>query len=853
MTTLEAPPPPVVDDEVPSPAPVRLAGTARAWAWFAERRWPTFVVFAVLGLAATATSSPGAYIGDSRYEIYANPARRLAKGFAIWDASRGLGRVREDLWVGVNAPLALLRVVGLDAAWTERVWHALLLALVATGVVAVLSLFRPRLGPEHLVAGFSAAFGVYSLAFLTPFSDIYLQFALAPWLLVVFTRGVTDPRPWRWAAAFALLVALPGNVDVPGLVLAAVPLLPLAVYLVLVERRVRLGHLFGWVARAGALTVLVSAAVLAKLYLASGIFGQRLNDTEAVDVSFRASSWTESWRGLGNWLSYFRDGAQLLKPQGGVYFSSALVVLCTLVPAMVALAYVWLSRWRPRLLFALMALTSLVLLVGAYPLANPSPAGSRLLTALKDVALLGAFRNVYKAGPGLVIGVSILFGCGAAAAVRRLRGRSPGGAVVVATVVVVVLAVNALPFWTGSVYNPNQRLDGVPAYWSDATAWLDAQPGDERVLVAPMTSRSRYRWGWVGDDILDSMLARPHAVATGVPLSTPQAANLLEQVSMGLSDPAYQPGSLAPVLRRLGVRYVLLRNDLDWQALGRPRPAAFDGLRNDPDLVPAASFGAPGTNTVDPTDRSDVAVRERALPPVEVLELRDPGPPDGVRVTDGRPPAVVSGDGAAWPELASLGALDGDRPVVYSGALEPSELQDLLRQGAPLYITDTNRRRLRVLLGYEPDSSATLAEGQNLDRVPQSLFGRPGSQSVAWYPDAETIYESGVPVRSASGSTPWNRPANAFDGNPATEWKVTQSEVQTAGPTLHVDLRPTPTHGARPSIRRSAAWASTSVPSPSCGCGSPTARRSSSPATTRSPRRANLARCASRRRSTPGR
>ena len=45
-------------------------------------------------------------------------------------------------------------------------------------------------------------------------------------------------------------------------------------------------------------------------------------DTEAADISFRASSWTESIRGLGNWLSYYRDAGQLLKPQGALYFSN---------------------------------------------------------------------------------------------------------------------------------------------------------------------------------------------------------------------------------------------------------------------------------------------------------------------------------------------------------------------------------------------------------------------------------------------------------------------------------------------------------------------------------------------------
>ncbi len=149
---------------------------------------------------------------------------------------------------------------------------------------------------------------------------------------------------------------------------------------------------------------------------------------------------------------------------------------------------------------------------------------------------------------------------------------------------------------------------------------------------------------------------------------------------------------------------------------------------------------------------------------------------------------MVAGDGAAWTELAEAGQLADSTPIQYSGTLDPTELQSLLQRGAPLTITDTNRRRLRVLLGYEPDYSHTLAENQDIDnRLTQSLFSRPSTQSVAWYPDGATIGISGA-ARGASGSTPWYRPANAFDRDPATEWSAGRTDA--LGRTFLVQLRP---------------------------------------------------------------
>ncbi|MCX7621892.1 MAG: DUF3367 domain-containing protein, partial [Acidimicrobiales bacterium] len=744
-------------------------------------------MFVVLATCSTLLNSPGRYIGDSRFEQFFNPARRLAKSLTIWDPSRGLGRVREDFWPGTTLPMAVLRSVGFSPTTTEHLWHALLLSLVGVGMVQMLRLFRPRLGIEHIFAGLSAMFGAYSATFLTPFSNLYFQFAVAPWLIVAFYRGLHSDRPWRWAAAFAVLVFLPGDVDTPGLIYNMVPLAAVAIYVLLVERSVTVQRTLGWLVRAGILTLAVNAAVLVKIYIGAANFGQRLNDTESAEVSFLTSSWPESLRGLGNWLSYYRDEGALLKPQGAAYFNNWLVVVCTFVPPLMALLVMWLSRWRPRILFAGMALGSLVVLVGAYPLNEASPLGNWIYRAFADIPFFMAFRNTYKIGSGLTIGVSALFGYGVAAAYRRVRRLDRHLALLPVGLAAVAILGAGFPFWTGKLYNPTQQFSQIPSYWDQALDWLDTQPGDGRVLILPPTSRARYRWGWVGDDIFDALLARPHATATGVPLSTPYAANLLEVMSFGSADPGYEQGTLAPIMRRLGFRYVLIRNDLDWRSVDRPRPASYKGIRGDKDLRRVATFGRVGENVTDPSDTSKEADQERSLPPVEIYELTQPGP-TGVRIVGNQRPLLVSGDGWAYPELAAAGLLDDDgTPVVYTGALANDSIEDELGADTGLVVTDTNRRRLRVMLSYEPDYSHTLAEGQVLDRTPQELFPlAPGSQSVAWFKDA-TVESVTGPPRTVNGSQPWNRPANAFDGDLNTAFVLKRGEID--GRIFRVSLR----------------------------------------------------------------
>lgn len=758
----------------------RSAGSRwrRAWRWYGDRLWPTVVLFSVLAVTATLTNSPGRYIGDNRFEQYFNPARRAAKTLSIWDASRGLGRVREDFWPGTTIPMAAFRALGASPILTEHLWHALVLVIAGIGMVQVLRIFRPRIGAEHLLAGVVMSFGAFSASFLTPFSNLYFQYALAPWFVWVFYKGLHSEHSWRWAAGLALLVLAPGNVDTPGLIYNLMPLIAVSIYAVLVERSIRFRHLVGFVARAAPLALMANAAVLVKVYQGAATYGQRLNDTEAADISFRASSWTESIRGLGNWLSYYRDSGRLLKPQGELYFSNWFVILCTFVAPVIALAVIWLSRWRPRIMFGMMALTSLVVLVGAYPLNEPSPLGGQVYKAFNNVTAFFVFRNTYKAGAGLVMGVAALFGCGAVAIVRRLWNRRPTRslALVPAGLVVVAIVVTAFPFWTNNLYNPSQQSGDLPAYWTSAFEYLDEQPDGARVLIVPETSRSRYRWGWVGDDIFDALLARPHAVATGVMLSTPLAANLLEAASNEAANPAYKAGTLAPILRRLGISRVILRNDLDWKSLNRPRPASYQGFRDDPDFRRASAFGAAGENTVAPDDTSTEADIEKKLPPVEIWELKS-RVSDVVRVEAPQPSLLVSGDGAAWGPLATAGVLSGAGPVEYSGNVGEDRLRELIDGGSSIAVTDTNRRRLRVLLSYEPDYSHTLAEGQDLDRTTQTLFTGPGTQSVAWLPDAKTVEASGA-IRPVGGSQPWYRATNAVDGDKGTLWLMRRPEAR---------------------------------------------------------------------------
>lgn len=741
-------------------------------------------ILAVAAAVAVLTNSPGWYVADARFEQYWAPGQFLARHQWMWDGVRGLGRPAQFFSPVIGSFLFLLHELGASPALSERALHGTYLLIAGLGMVQVMRLFRPHVGPEHVLAALVFMFSPYTTQFLLP-SGLFLHYALSPWLLSAFVLGVRGPDRWRWAAVFALAVFAVGGLNTSALAYAALPLLPALLYLAIVERSLHWRAVASWASRAALLTLLISAATL--VYVRSNIAAgaENLATSELPTTVNRFSSWSETWRGLGNWLTYIRISTVPFRPEAGGYFSETWVIVATYIVPFVALAALWRSRWRPRLFFAAIAVLSLIVMVGLYPVDHLTPAGRLLRTAYDHSLLLQSFRNTYKAGSGLGIGIAGLSGIAIADATRWLgvasfRWIRP----VCFGLAALVIGVASFPFWTGQLYSRADRVKQVPEYWHAALDWLDARPEDGRVLVLPGSTRTRYRWGYVGDDIFDALLARPHLVRQSLSQGTAEAANLLVALDDAALSHSYTAGSIGPIARRLGVRWVLIRNDIAWETSNWPRPSALAGVRADPGLQRVASFGRRGENVTNPLDGRARALGEAELPPVEVYRVRDDRSPVQLRAS--LPPLLVSGDGDAWPRLANDGTLNTVGPVRYTAALSGAELRSLVPQHAPIVITDTNRRRVTQVTTSRNVISHTLAAGERLQREPRDLFHRAGSESVATFPDARRITAS----RYGSPSTPyqtWLRPSNAFDGDPDTAWLV--GGLRATGEWVRVDFK----------------------------------------------------------------
>ena len=720
--------------------------------------WPLALLLFAVAFGLLWMSASTRYVADLRFEAFAAPGRMLSSQLSLWIDSPGFGRVREG---GLPAPLLViggLRALGLGLGLTERIWHAGLLALAGVGAAALLRRYRPQIGGAHVIAALLFAFNPVTAGLLTP-SNLLLAYALSPWLCAFALDGVRGPSRWRPAAWFAVSFFVLGSTNPPAILYALLPALPLLVHEVFVARTARLSAVLTWGAAAAALCVAVGAAsAVAVPYSFAALVGS-IDATESpAGVNF-ASSWSETLRGMGFWLSYFRDSAGPWLPQTAAYLQSGPVVAASFLPAVVAAIGMWRSRWTPRWAFAAAVVLAGAFMVGTYPTSDPSPFGRLLLWVYRTLPGGSSLRNTYKAGPGLWIGIAIL----AAVALAEMAGTRAGRRRQLAGMVAVAVVMGAsVSFWRGDAHHPDQQLAAVPSYWRDAARFVDAHPAPGRAWIIPGSQATTYRWGSPGDDIFDALLHRDHVVRTWLPTGGAQVSNLLAELDDRIQTGRLAPEAVAPIARKLGISLIVIRNDLDWERSDTARPVTLDAIREAPGLSRVATFGQVGQNVVEPGDERLAVLRELKLPPVEVYAVADPLPP--ARVEADGPPLIVAGDGAAWPALAARGWLD--RPLRYSGDLAAERAAELLaRPDARLVVTDTNRRRERLANGPTSNVSATLTAGAEAP----TLFSGPRTQTVVEYPDVRAIEASGYGT-ALRGLEPQFRPANAFDRDLATAW-----------------------------------------------------------------------------------
>lgn len=722
------------------------------------------------------TAAPGRILPDTKLDMALNPTGFLSRALHMWDPAVSLGQVQNQAY-GYFFPMGPFYSLGsllhLPPWIIQRLWLGLVLCTAFLGVVKLAEALRAGGPGTRLLAGFAYALAPRAQVLLGTNSSEFWPTAVLPWILLPL---VTVRSPRRAAALSALGVVACGGVNaVTELAVLVVPLL----YLLWYRRRL----LWWWLP----LTAAASFWWLAPTYLMGRYIFPFLPYTETAATTTSVTSLTNALRGLSQWTAHLPSGFSPWWPAGYTLATAPWLIAVTTLVAGLGLLGIRRSPQRPFLATCL--LLGLAVIVTGHP-------GSLLSGLFRDLldGPLAAFRNLHKFDALLRLPLALglaallpsqrllpslpLLARGRARAVRGLeraaRAVHPGGGPLLEAVrsrwralrrrgparaaAVALVILSAVPALTPGLGVPDAPR-GVPRSLQEAADWLNGRLSRESgaVLALPGQNFGQYLYGQMMDDPLQSLLEDRWAARTVTPGGSAGLARLMEALDERFAAGQGSAG-LAKVLARMGIRYLLIRNDVDRRVLDGAWPARLhDALAAMPEIRRAASFGEPvGAEFTDATGSLD-----QEYPPVEVYEVPRTAPVASVAA---REPLRVGGGPESLIALADLGLLDDGRPV-------------LVDDGASDVVTDTLRRREVSFSDLRGGSSPTMEAGQRYTgNAKVKDFTEPGweeHRSVAELSGikAVTASSSAADVTSVSSADSISRhPFAALDGDPSTQW-----------------------------------------------------------------------------------
>jgi arabinofuranan 3-O-arabinosyltransferase len=689
--------------------------------------------------------------------------------------------------IGYAVPMAPFYLAGQLAhvpVWlTERLWLSLIIAVGFGGLVKLADTLGIGSPTSRFLAGLVFALWPTFTIVLGSTSSAALPGMLAPWAVLPLTRAVRGPGGVVGPAARSGAVVLcMGGVNAAVTIDAL--LLP-GLFILTYARGRRLAGLAAcW---AAAVAMATAWWVLPLLVQGKYAFNFLPYVEQAVTTTGTMSA-AATLRGAGNWTAYLNLGTPWL-PAGWAMVSTPMAIIAGAIAAACGL-YGLAMRSMPGAIW--LRLSAGIAAAGALAgyggsLGGPfHPAVDHLLDGA-----LAPFRNVYKLEPVIAAALAL----GLAHAVATWLARSPGGRasrihrvyiMEARAVVGIVLIGLMLPYLGGRVLNPGS-FPAVPRYWYQAAAFLAARSPLNTALVVPADAHGDYLWGDPIDDPLVALATSPWAEDGLVPYGGAGSQILLNTAENAIES-GEQVSGLAGYLQRAGVRYVVVRNDLDPGQVGYTPPALVHQTLALSGYTRVAAFGPLiGGAQIEPRA---TRAQQAALPSYPAVEVyapagAGPGPPSPATTLPVSQTVLVNGGPDSLLQLTGQHLLGSGQPAIIAGDPWPASgvpgVSGVSRiRPAEWAVTDGQRRadtlfglvNFNVSYTYTATETNPVGAGQ-LGRAggpPRQLLPVPaaGHLTVAVLSGAASVTASSY--GSWIADTQQDDPVNAFDGNPATAW-----------------------------------------------------------------------------------
>jgi arabinofuranan 3-O-arabinosyltransferase len=709
-------------------------------------------------ILATAAFSvaPGKIVSDTKLDMPINPAGFLARALHLWDANEQFGQLQNQAYgyLFPMGPFYLLgKALGLAPWVTQRLWMSLVLCVAFLGVVKLAGALGIGTENGRMLAGFAYAVAPRAQELIAINSSEFLPTAVLPWILLPLVKGAREGSPRRAAALSALAIVCCGGINAAAeLAVLVVPL----IYLLTRAPGHRKWRLLGW--WAGCTAAACFWWVVPLLLMSRYVFSF-IDYVESAGTTTQTTSLTNVFRGASNWVGYIPVDGIPWWPAGFSLSTAPWLIVLTGIVA--ALGLVGLCRRglpeRTFLLVTLLIGVAIIVMGHQSAIAPPFAGGLR---GMFDT-WLAAFRNIHKFDAMIrlpvVLGLAYL-----------LHAPLPKWRPALSLVTLGALAGTFIPVLSVGLA-ARGSYDDIPAYWRQAGDWINRNAGENTVMAVPGERFGEYVWGRTIDEPMQPLLRARWASRVIVPNGSAGLSRLMEAIDDRFASGYGSPG-LSTVLSRMGVRFLLVRNDIQRDAgrgTGTWPARVHEALFRTPNVRKVAEFGGSWGNPYNADATVSYDQPYRAL---EIYEVQQAEPL--VNAVPDKRPLRVTGGPEALLTLADQGLLDDDRPVLFNGDGEAADVP-----GSDTVVTDTLRRREVNFADVRKGSSPTLTETDRYkgsSRVKdliepgwsqyESLARLIGIESITASSSASDI--TSLPQLRSAGQQPYA----AVDGDSHTTW-----------------------------------------------------------------------------------
>ena len=531
-------------------------------------------------------------IFNSIIDVCLDPVYYFVRSLYLWNSQELAGTAANwgsSLLFPFGFFFVLFSLFELPAVLVERMWFIFVFFLSGISMYylfSVLTVNKYRFA--KMVSAIFYMYNLYVFIGIQGASVLLLPYAVLPLMLGVIIRGVTSSYYLGYAVVLALASTLMSFINPPLVVGAIIVLVFYLFYYWLVLNRSKEG--FFRVFRLTGLSLFLSLVlnlwiILPIVYYLRATHGVELSSILSEKLTWinSSSSFLETFRLLGIWYFYLEGAPGVLNfSYSPLFRHNPLFIFTSFVLPVLALSTFLIKKPHNKYLnfFGVLIFVAIPLAVGTYPPQKPTFLGKIFFWAYQNIPFFNVFKDNYRPFVGMIaLSYSVLLGFSSIKLYRLIKDKfvsllkKPGlkkrAPLIPALLIIGTIFINSISVIAGNMFYEKMKIKEIPDYWYESADWLNDQPEDFRVFFLPEQRFALYTWGHTAGEPASALYEKPQIFSVASVANRPNI-QLINMIYESANNDSV--GEMARIAGLMNIKYILQRNDFDWELSVREVP-----------------------------------------------------------------------------------------------------------------------------------------------------------------------------------------------------------------------------------------------------------------------------------------